>query len=390
MKSKTLKLIMVAQLLYTALLPLSNAGAVLIGYVLLVLSVVLPFELLICASNKLNKRQGLIVLLLFVITVANSIVSLFSISTSEYEEIFKAAVSFFTFLASISICEMEYDRKDLEFHFFINRLISLVYILYTVLPFGFRYTVANKYGYMQFTLSMGNPNGTSTKVMFVIILLAIQFAFNRNRKDRIINATLIAGTLYTLFLLESRTALICTVIGILLLVVFKFKLSSRVAKLAWIAPVLFIPVQLFLENFAHIMLLGKSLATGRQDMFSDFIELIIDSPQTYVFGDFAINRLRNYHNIVFAILFNFGIVGIVLYFLFWREEMKKIRTNSPVIVNCAWIAIVLYIIQSASEAASLSGAFIYGTSIVFLMRLAKDRMIDDPTEEVLDEQTSVG
>ncbi len=389
MKSKALKLIMVAQLMYTALLPISSVGSVLMGYALLVLSALLPVELLLCASNKLNRRQCFIVLSFFVVAVANSLISLFSIGFEEYEEIFKAFISFFAFVLAISVDEIKYKRKDLDFIFLINRLTSLVYILYTLLPFGFRYTVANKYGYMQFTLSMGNPNGTATKVLFCVMLLAIQFAICRSRKVRFINGIMIAGLLYTLFMLESRTALICAIIGIVMML-FKYKISSRVVKLAWIAPMVFIPIQLMLENVAFFKLLGKSLATGRQDMFTDFIRQIIESPQTYVLGNFAVNRLQNYHNIFFSILFNFGVVGVVLYFMFWREEIKKIRDVNSKVSNCAWIVIFLFIVQSVAESASMSGAFIYGTSIIILSRLAKDRMVDDScTGEVLDEQTAV-
>jgi hypothetical protein len=231
---------------------------------------------------------------------------------------------------------------------------------------------------------MGNPNGTATKVLFCVMLLAIQFAICNNRKTRFLNGAMIAGILYTLYNLESRTALICAIVGIAM-VLFKFRISERLVKFSWIAPVVFIPVQLLLENVAFLKLLGKSLATGRQDMFTDFIRQIIESPQTYIFGNFAVNRLQNYHNIFFSILFNFGIVGIVLYFLFWREEMKKIKIGDSKIVNGAWIAILMFIVQSVAESASLSGGFIYGTSIIFLVRLAKDRMFVNDSEVLLDE-----
>ncbi len=384
MKSKTLKFIMAAQLLYTALLPVSAVGSVLLGYALLVLSALLPIELLMCASNKLNRRQCFIVLSFFVVVVSNSFISLFSVGIEEYEEIFKAFVSFFAFLLAISVDEIKYKRRDLDFYFLINRLTSFVYIIYTVLPFGFRYTIANKYGDLQFTLSMGNTNGTATKVLFCLILLAVQFVICRNRKDRILNGVMISGLLYTLYMLQSRAALICAVVGMILMLI-KFKISPRVVKLAWIAPVAFVPVQLLLENTAFFLFLGKPLASGREDMFTDFLNRIIESPQTYVFGNFVVNKLQNYHNIFFSILFNFGVVGVVLYFMFWREEMKKIQVGGSRIVNSAWIAILLFIIQSVAESASLSGAFIYGTSIIFLSRLAKDRMIDDTSEEASNE-----
>lgn len=384
MKSKALKLIMAVQLLYTAVLPLSSVGSVLLGYALLVLTALLPLELLTCASNKLNRRQWILILIFFALAVCNSFLSMFSIGLGEYEEIFKAFISFFAFLLAISVDGMEYRRKDLDFYFLINRIAALVYILYTILPLGFRYTVINQYGDLQFTLSMGNPNGTATKVLFCVMLLAIQFAICKNRKTRFLNGIMIVGVLYTLFKLESRAALLCAVAG-LVLMLLKFRISERLVKFSWIAPVVFIPVQLLLENVAFLKLLGKSLATGREDMYTDFINLIIKSPQTYIFGNFAVNRLQNYHNIFFTILFNFGVVGVVLYFLFWREEMNKIKIGNSKIVNGAWIAILMFIVQSVAESASLSGGFVYGTSIIFLVRLAKDRMVVNDSEVLLDE-----
>ena len=374
MNSKALKVYMLVCALYVAILPLSSALATLIGYMLIVLSVMLPIDVLLCGGNSINKWQLRIVCLLLVIVVAVSVKPILSATSADIEDFVKAFFSFFSFLLTISIGKISYTRKMLDYYFSINRFLSFVFILYTILPLPFRYTIADDYGKLQFTMSMGNPNATATRVMFCICLLLIQFAIINRKTDRVINVVLICGLIYTLIMLQCRTALLCCLIG-LSLTIFKVKISRLIASCMWITPLLFVFIQRLFEMIPMFQFLNKSLLTGRDTMYEEFVYQIRDNPFSFVFGNFFENHLENLHNIYFTLAFNVGFVGIILYLAFWNVELSQIRNTNDKLKNYAWITIIMFIIQSSAEAASMSGSFTYGAMIIFLIRLTKDNLI---------------
>ena len=375
MRSLALKLLIAMVALNIVLLPLSATLAVLCGYAILLLSAWVPIDLMLNGGNRLNKKQTNLVLAFLAVTVINSLLSISSLTFANVEPLVKAFVSFFAFLLALSVGESTYTERDLTFYFTVNRLLSLIFVLYTVIPFDFQRTPVGDYGFMQFTLSMGNPNATATKVLFCVLLLVIQIGISKNDWTRWSNALLVVGLLYTIYRLESRTALACAILGIALLVFKKRRVSTRFVNLFWIVPIVFIPIQFLFERFPMLRLLGKSLVTGRQDMFTDFLSQIDESPLEFLLGSFLEHQLANYHNIFFTVLFNFGIVGVALYYCFWYFESRKIGDHTDKLANYAWLALSVFIVQSATEAAAMSGSFTFGAIILLINRLSKDTLI---------------
>lgn len=372
MKSKVLKLQMVVSLLYVITLPSNDLIVKLLGYLFIVLSLALPFDLLLCSGGKLNKKQTNLIVALLIITILNSIPSGLNLNSSEWEEAIKAFISFFSFLLAISVTAVECNDSDIAFYFVINRLLSCVYILYTVLPFSFRYVSINDYGGIQFTLSMGNPNATATRVMFCVCLLLIQLVYLKGFWSKAFNFILIAGLTYTLVMLQCRAAFLCCIIGAVLML-FKTKMNAKFLNVAWLIPVVFIALQLVIENVPELLLLNKSLMTGREEMYSDYIYEISLFPEKFVFGSFINNRFGNLHNILFSILYNTGIIGIILYLCYWRIEHKQVaEPGRNRLVNIATICLFMFIMQSSAESATMSGALSYGFMVVLLCRLRKD------------------
>ncbi len=385
MRSIALKLLIVMVALNMVILPLNAKLAVICGYAILLLSAWVPIDLMLNSGNHLSKKQIHLVIAFLAVTLINSALSIFQFQLSDVETVIKAFVSFFAFMLALSVGESTYTERDLNFYFTANQLLSLVFIIYTVIPFGFQRTVVGDYGYLQFTLSMGNPNATATKVMFCVLLLMIQRGISKKAWIRWLNMVLIIGLLYTLYNLESRTALACALLGIVLGTAVNFRVTKKIADICWSIPILFIPVQIVFEQFPALRLLGKSLVTGREELFSDFIVKIATEPHRFILGNFLSYQLQNYHNIFFTILFNFGIVGVVLYYKFWRAESRKLRDQTSKIANYAWIAILAFVVQSATEAAAMSGSFTFGAIIILLNRMTKDTFIVTPgTEERYD------
>lgn len=372
MKSKVLKIQVLVSLLYVIVLPFDNLIVKLLGYLFILLSVALPIDLLLCSGGKLNKKQANLIIALLMITILNSIPSGFHLNSSEWEEAIKSFITFFTFLLAISVTAVECNESDISFYFLINRLLSCVYVLYTLFPFSFRYETINDYGGIQFTMSMGNPNATATRVMFCVCLLFIQLIYLKGFWSKAFNIILIIGLTYTLVMLQCRTAFLCCIFGAVLML-FKIKINAKFLNVAWLIPVVFIIFQLIVESFPEILLLDKSLMTGRDVLYSDLIYEFMSDPARFIFGSFINNRWGNLHNILFSLLYNTGIIGIILYLCFWRIEHKQVaEADRNRLVNIATVCLLMFIMQSAAESATMSGALSYGFMVILLCRLRKD------------------
>ncbi len=374
MKSVALKISFVTMILNILVMPFSGTISILFGYLCLVTTALVPFELLYNSGNRLNKKQFVIMLAFLVIMFLNSPSSFLEIQMGDLENIIKAIVVFIAFLVSISVSGVTFSIKDLQFYFDIIRGASIVFILYTILPFGFRYTPVDEYGNVQLTLSMGNPNATAAKLLFFVIMLLIETSLLKNKRKRRLNGLVIIGLLYTLFRFESRTSFICAVLITVLIVVVQMRVKSWMAKTAWLIPALFIPIQLLLAKIPGFVFLNKTVSSGREDLYTAYISDILSSPAKYIFGDFFGNQLENNHNVVFTFLLNFGIVGCVLYYLFWKIEIDSLNKISTKIENYSWLAIIVFIVHSMAESAVMSGSFTFGILAILLNRMNKDRL----------------
>lgn len=379
----SLKVLLAAIFLNLLAMPINSGAAVIFGYVSLLASISLPIELMLHNGVYINKKQLYITLAFLIIVSINSILSLFTIENEELESFVMALVSFFTFLLSISAKDVAYSEKDLRFYYLITRVFSIIMILYTVLPFDFQYVTVNEYGNKEFTLSMGNPNATATKILFAIIVLCIEVITRKRIILRFFDVVLISGLVNIIVRLRSRTALICSIIFLVYALFLRFPIKKWMANWVWVIPVVFIPIQIMLKERPLWGMLDKAFASGREDLFADYLELISSSPMQFVLGDFAQNQLSNTHNIIFALIFNFGFIGAALYLYFWRVESKALEKASNSMAKLAWMGWIVFVIHSMAEAAALSGAFTFGAIIIFLNRLTKDTVI---TEKIIQEK----
>ena len=375
MRCISLKVFVVSMLFNLLVMPFGTTLAVVCGYVSLLASILFPVELMHYNRGCINKKQFRIILIFAMIACVNSYMSLTAISMKELENVIKALISFFTFLISIAAKDIFYTDRDLKFYFSVIRIFAVVIILYTLIPFGFQYTIINTYGEKIFTMSMGNPNATATKIMFAIMLLCIETRISQNNYLRACNVALIGGLIYTVIKLQSRTVFLCIVVYVIYCVLLRFPIKKWMTIWIWIVPVIFIPIQLMLPRFPLWDFFDKTLTTGREILFADFLKLITSSPLQVVFGDFAEYQLGNSHNIIFSMIFNFGFVGLILFFVFWIIESCDAEGAMNKVTQSAWIGWIVFVIHSMAEAAALSGAFTFGAIIIVINRLTKDQMI---------------
>ena len=74
---------------------------------------------------------------------------------------------------------------------------------------------------------------------------------------------------------------------------------------------------------------------------------------------------------------NFGIWGLLLYYLFWSYEIKKMidGIGGSAMKKLVVMGVLAYFIHSSAEAAPMMGAIMYGTELAIACRLAKDTFV---------------
>lgn len=129
---------------------------------------------------------------------------------------------------------------------------------------------------------------------------------------------------------------------------------------------------------SDIELMGKSAVTGRPELYEETIRMIMANPFDYVFGSIGLHRLTNSHNAPITIIANFGVLGYLLYWIFWQGEFAEQmnRTHYSNIQRLATFMLIAYMVHSSAEAGVMIGSVIYGLQLVIISRLAKDSFID--------------
>ena len=147
--------------------------------------------------------------------------------------------------------------------------------------------------------------------------------------------------------------------------------------LALFIAIAFLFIQIQLADYSELELLGKSIASGRDEMFSEYLSTIKSNPIDYVIGNLFSHQLRNYHNGPLSLIMNFGYIGYICYLVFWLSETRQLinRPNISSMQRLAIALLMIYFIHSASEAGPTLGTIPYGTQLVLTVRIAKDRFI---------------
>ena len=378
---KALKWMMLTMTINIALLPWGTSLTVMAGYATIILTVIATI-----AGNKgktqIELHKGTVaIMLFFVIMCLNMIIDADKISLNL--DFFKIIACFFLTYTLINTKPQIHRTKDLADIFRINKLLSWVFIAYTFVPFSFRYTVANNWGATIFTMGMGNTNGTSIMVMFCIALRCLELRQDKKIFFKIVDAVAVLALLYTLILLQSRTAVASMILVIICTFLRRLNLKKWYITIILLIPVAYFILQIAMRNVSDIMILGKALNTGRGEFFLELAERVKAEPFKYILGSVPEHMLSNYHNTPIAIISNFGYVGFVLYFMFWRSHLTQMIEDSTgnMFQTTALVVLCAFVVHSSAEAAPMVGSLPYASAIVLITRLAKDRFGEDVAEE---------
>lgn len=367
------KLTMLVLTANIAFRPISQTLSIYSGYALILLSLALPFTA-IKTPITLHVKPSMLCLLLLLIVMAASYMAAPLMANAD---LIKTVLSFLATYLVIALDSQSFTKRDLKDIFCIGKLLSLVYVVYTIFPFSFRYTTANEWGDMAFTLSMGNPNATAISVMFCILLLMGDASLSRQRGMQILDYVMAVMLMYTIYLLESRTVLVCSIALMMFPLIHKMRIRMGYAYLAMVIPIAAIGLQLWLADQETITILGKPLASGRDQLYTQYLEDLSTNPTDYILGKWGVHKLENYHNAPLAIIMNFGVIGLLLYYLFWSYEIKNMigGIGESAMKKLVLIGVLAYFIHSSAEAAPMMGSILYGTELAIACRLAKDTFV---------------
>ena len=143
-----------------------------------------------------------------------------------------------------------------------------------------------------------------------------------------------------------------------------------------IFPIVMFFVQLWMGTVdTDVQFLGKSIVTGRDEMYAEHLQTILSNPSDYFWGQILTHRLGNYHNAPLALIMSIGVFGYFLYVIMWNHEFNAmVSMRYTKLQYIAIIALFAYMIHSSSEASPMLGGIPYATQMIILSRIAKDPM----------------
>ncbi len=368
-----LKLNMLAYALNAVLLPWGSSFSKYSGYITIISTILLPFTTIEKELKFKFYQEKKAFFYLCMVAISALMVGL--IETNIDQSFVLAVLGFVSLYATLSIDANTFAKKDLRQMFAINNCLSLTYVLYAFGPFSFKYSSYDEWGNTWFTLGFSNPNTTGAYVMFCVAMLVIEIMYEKQWWRRTINLVLISGLIYVIYMTESRTALICSFALVLVIMMKRIPLKAWYTDVALVLMMAFIFIQIWVASKSDATFLGKSVASGRQNMYTTFIQELIEKPWRFIIGSVGTYRLENAHNVAFAVVRNFGFLGLICFIAFWKSMIKGCMTTVGCSTNRAAIwALLIYIIYSSAEAAPLIGMIPHGTPILIIGRLAKDHL----------------
>lgn len=377
----TIKASLASLVLYIMLKPWQTSLTNIAGYTLILSTIALPVIIIIQKQSHSPKTS--LVELLVISFFSIVCISFFtSIEGQGIDiELVKSLLGLLCMYYVISCDPQEIKKKDISHIFIIYKILSLTFIIYTLFPFSFRYTLANEWGYYAFTLSMGNTNATSIQVFVCVVILGLEAQQYKTWWKKSINYVLIGLLFNTLYLLQCRTIMLCSIAYVLMMPFKRILVKKSWVIIAIIISIISVWIQMGIKEDT-MEILGKGIVTGRDAIYIHRMQNILDNPYYYLFGQICQHRLNNYHNGPFSILLNTGIIGLILCLLIWKTTLDRcIEACNSQTKNLAVFALVLYLIHSSTEAAPMMGMFLYGTPVMVLFRIAIDNYVEYDNEK---------
>lgn len=348
--------------LFFLLIPLKNTGIV--HYVIWLGVIATTANVFFTLKNTGCEKKYVVIFCMILLTM---IVSLFTSNKNIDSGLFYAVVCYFSLywlIALNSHFSFAEREKDTIFRFAV--MSGIVFSVYSFMPFA--YYRDNNTVAPTLTLYFGNSNLTGIYLFATICLLSVLFSRARHKK---LLALLIAYLFYLTWLTGARTCMVAAVFVLVSSIVpVRFHVPKVVVVVAFLFPIVFVPLYLalFRSGYADITLMGKSLFSGRQGTFLDYLSLL-HTPLQWCVGNLGEANLANAHNAPLAHLCSTGLIGTSLFYgMMLNKVLNSTKNSSTKMQRTALICILGFFLQSSGEASIFLGGF-PGSVFVYLLFL---------------------
>jgi len=306
--------------------------------------------------NKVSSNKSIFIYIIL-ISALLFFLGLFSSNiVRSYNFIFKFITPFLYLLVGFSLVKNGFDLISLISKLW---LFLLYFVLYVLSANIFNYGESFYEGAL---ISVGYMNINATYVPVVIILVVLFLNKHVPRKfDRNMNLFLSVIVCGIIILMLKRTLILMIILGILFYLFRNFSLV-KVVKFSFF---LFIFGLLILSNFSDYL---RSSFEARQSRFSEdyslteegrFIENFVvynyfaESPEFILFGTGEVfNDLeymydyfrieRNLHNSFIRLIWSSGVIGVLIFLLFYFKQYSLIRYHLKMQYNRNFYSDVFY------------------------------------------------
>lgn len=305
--------------------------------------------------------------------------SLISYLMSNGSSLYTYLIRIFCYLAlPIYFLYLDYlkpDKRMLNAIFLINILISIVFISLSFSKYkyaGYESFIGTDRAWL--TLGYFNPNQTAMYLVITTIILLCTLYYYKNKGVKIILLIDIVYLVTMILQTSSRTS-ICVVIFILVVTLLKRRTGiSKFMVLAILAlPLFFILLYPFLYEHGWIYLFeygGKADYSSRSDIFQSILASLKNQ---FLFGDFGTYQLQNLHNGILSVYSSLGVVGLVLFYLFYGRAFLHIqeRQLQSKTAYTSMIGLLSIFLHACTESAFLVGGSMYAGSLSILILLVR-------------------
>ena len=362
---------LVAAVINIALTPIASGVAAYFGYLMIICfwayALVWTFQ---------NRSIKISILLLLAIVLLSAVTSTTYFSDEELRKKIISLVSFISFYWTLSLPANTDSQQNIEFkHLYYSAVVlTIIFVIYAFAFPSIAYTPSGKYGNLIFTMGLGNPNGTAVYVLFTAMVLLLAFVSTKRKLKRIMLLILVGALSYIIYLLSSRTVLICFLLAVVCVIVLpKLKVKCIFRYAVLIAPLIMILIQFaFNDKIGDFEILGKELDTGRFEMYRELLQEIAKNPGQYIFGNLCGYNFQNFHNGILTIFASLGVVGVAWVLNTWNNKLKRIEKGiKNHYQQLAYFFVLSLLFDSVAESMTMVGTIPQGLFVCLMVKVAQ-------------------
>lgn len=312
------------------------------------------FSCFICISQRNDSFKPLE--LLTFLLLATIIISGCIISGLSADVLFSATAFMVLLLAMWLYSGVTISKRLFDIVYYFGVILSLLFIVYSFTDIARKaYIDGNFIQSVYFVFNFDNSNTTATYLYGIMCLILVNFPL---RKYKAFNALLILSNFYFIYKTNSRSCLIAAIVTLFFsLFTSKKKVPTLFVIVAWLVPIIFVFVYLYMyhSGVEDIQILGKSLFSGRETVYEDYLGMLKNTTQT-LFGNLGEARFQNAHNAPLSIYCSSGVIGVIISEILILTSVLKINLNSQISRVCVFV-IIGYFIHSCAESIMFMGGF---------------------------------